>query len=267
MPEFAVDSILAGLGVFVVVAFGLVMLDAIALALGERGARGEAPHPSLSHAVKLRRLAVVAIVMAVIAAAGAGLQVIGGNPLRAAGPPSGSGSLYLGTAPTVFGGIDDIVFQTVAGGDIQMDFSLVNTGEFPVTITGMNEPLNGSPMWEIDGYFASGSVVPEGQPNDGITHRFEIQPHSAVPVVAHLRVRKCTPTASASPAPEQTPSAWAAVAAEAGGFVSLGSLSIVYEMLGQTRTTTLVLPANLVLIDANSVLCPGDGGAPPTNYP
>jgi hypothetical protein len=34
MPEFAVDSILAGLGVFVVVALGLVMLDAIALALG-----------------------------------------------------------------------------------------------------------------------------------------------------------------------------------------------------------------------------------------
>jgi hypothetical protein len=37
--------------------------------------------------------------------------------------------------------------------------------------------------------------------------------------------------------------------------------------LGLTHTTTLVLPANLVMIDTNSIMCLGDGSAPPTNYP
>jgi hypothetical protein len=38
-------------------------------------------------------------------------------------------------------------------------------------------------------------------------------------------------------------------------------------MLGLTHTSAVALPVNLVLTDANSVICPGDGSAPPTNYP
>jgi hypothetical protein len=267
MPDFVVDSILAGVAILIAVAIVLVFFDVAALPVPEQMAPVVPPRAGLSRAAKLRRLVAVVAVVAVVAALIAGIRLVDGDPLRAAGPATGSGSLYLGTAPATYGGTDNIVFAAAPGGEIQMEFSLVNTGAFPLTITGMNEPINGSPMWEMDGYFASGSVVPAGQASDGTTHRFEIQPHVSVPVVAILHLRKCTPSTPAAPAPGQTPSAWAAVAAEAGGFTSFGSLTIVYEMLGLTYTTTLVLPANLVMIDANSVLCPGDGSAPPTNYP
>jgi hypothetical protein len=273
MPEFVVDAILAGVAIVVAIAIGLVILDAVALTREDLRAQAVAPRPMLSRAARLRRLAVVAVVVAIVAAAGAGFQVIEGDSLLASGPADGSGSLYLGTAPTTYRGPDDLVFAAVPGGDIQVKFSLVNTGAFPLTVTTMNEPLNGSSVWEADGYFASGSVAPAGQPSDGATHRFEIPPHATVPVVAHLHLRKCRPSTSetgatpSTPTPAGTPSAWAAVTAEAGGFMSFGSLSIAYEMLGMTHTSTVALPANLVMIDANSVLCPSAAGSPPTNYP
>jgi hypothetical protein len=268
MPGFLMNSIVVGVAVAAALVVGLVLLEGSARPLPERGAPAQALDLVVSRPRSRRRLAVGLAAVAVTVVALAGIVFVGSSdPLRAAGPATGSGPLYLGTVPATHGGLDNVDFAAVSGGEIQMEFSLVNTGAFPLTITGMNEPINGSPMWEMDGYFASGSVVPAGQASDGTTHRFEIQPHVSVPVVAILHLRKCTPSTPAAPAPGQTPSAWAAVAAEAGGFTSFGSLTIVYEMLGLTHTTTLVLPANLVMIDANSVLCPGDGSAPPTNYP
>ncbi len=269
MPGFLMNSIAVGVAVAAALVIGLVLVEDSARPLPESGAPAQALDLVVIKPRSRRSLAAGLAVVAVTVVALAGIVFVGSyDPLRAAGPATGSGSLYLGTAPATYGGTDNVVFAAAPGGDIQMEFRLVNTGEFPLTITGMNEPINGSPMWEMDGYFASGSVAPAGQASDGTAHRFEIQAQGSVQVVATLHLRKCVPsTPGPTPVPGQTPSAWAAVAAEGRGFVSFATLTIVYQMLGLTHASVVALPASLVLTDANSAICFADGSAPPTNYP
>jgi hypothetical protein len=266
MPDFVVDSILVAMAIAVAIAIGLVLLDRFATDFYVRSALPETPHQGVPRRGGGRRLAVGVAVLVVVVLAGAGIAVarVTSDPLRAAGPATGSGALYLGTAPATYGGTDDVVFSAAPGGDIRLEFSLENTAEFPLTITGLNEPLNGSPIWQEDGYFESGSLVPAGQGSDGAFRRFEIQAHASVRVVARLHLRQCVASAPGPTlAPGQSPSAWAAVAAQGGGFTSFANLTIAYEMLGLTRTSAVALPASLVLINANSVICNATGSPTP----
>ncbi len=268
MPDFVVDSILAGAAIFVAVAAALAFFDVAALPVPEQMPPLVPAWATLSRASRLRRVVAVIVVVAVVAALIAAFRVVDGDPLRATGPAAGSGSLYIGTAPATYGGSDNVVFAPDPGGDIQMEFDLENTGEFPLTITGMNEPMNGSPTWEDDGYFDSGSLLAAGQTSDGTFHRFEIGAHASVRVVAHLHLRQCVASAPGPTlAPGQSPSAWAAVAAEGLGFASFDSLTITYEMLGLAHTSAVALPASLVLADPNSAICPLTGGSTSTPNP
>jgi hypothetical protein len=190
------------------------------------------------------------------------------EPLRAEGPAVGSGALYLGTAPATYGGNAALVFAEAAEGVITFQFTLANTGEFPLTVTGMNEPLNGSPMWEMDGYFQSGFIRPAGAPGPGTPGRFEIGAHSSVHVEVGLRFRPCgSSTPSAALAPGRSPSSWAAVGA-VGGRLSFFNLAVVYQTLGLTKVARVVLPSVLEMVDNSSINCPNlNGGPPPTSTP
>lgn len=268
MPDFALDSILAGAAIFVAVAAALALLDVAALPLAERMAPVVPAWATLSRASRLRRVVAVIVVVAVVAALIAAFRVVDGDPLRATGPAAGSGSLYIGTAPATYGGTDNVVFAPDPGGDIQMEFDLANTGEFPLTITGMNDPTNGSPTWEDDGYFDSGSVVAASQGSDSTFQRFEIQAHASVRVVAHLHLRQCVARAPwPMLVPGPSPSASDAVVAEGLGFAWFDSLTIKYEMLGLAHTSAVELPASLVLADPNSAICPLTPGSMSTPNP
>jgi hypothetical protein len=195
------------------------------------------------------------VIVAVVAWQGFSLVSGGYDPLRAVGPAVGSGPLYVGTEPATYGGVDEVVFAAVPGGEIRMEFGLLNSGEFPMTVTGFDP----SGSLEHIGYIESAVLAPVGQAGGGAPSRIEIEPHASVRVVAELRLKQCpqwvpTPTL----APGQFPSAANAMALtsafQTGGW---GTLPIVYDMLGFRHVSNVVLPPNLSIALLDQAGCGG----------
>jgi hypothetical protein len=205
---------------------------------------------------RLRRSIVLTIVIvAVVAWQGFSLVSGGYDPLRAVGPAVGSGPLYVGTEPATYGGVDEVVFAAVPGGEIRMEFGLLNSGEFPMTVTGFDP----SGSLEHIGYIESAVLAPVGKAGGGAPSRVEIEPHASVRVVAELRLKQCpewvpTPTL----APGQSPSAANAMALtsafQTGGW---GTLPVVYDMLGFRHVSDVVLPPNLSIALLDQAGCGG----------
>jgi hypothetical protein len=257
MPGFIVawlgtGFVLAGVVLF----FDMTAHDRVVLA-----ELSETPSPVGHRSGRRRRLIILTIVV-VVAVVWQGFSLASGgyDPLRAAGPAIGSGPLYVGTQPATYGGVDETVFAAVPGGEIQMEFSLVNSGEFPMTVTGFDYSSGGlAPL----GYVESGLLMPADQASGGSGRgaqgRIEIQAHASVRVVATLRLKQCpewlpTPTL----APGQSPSAVNAMAAtsafQAGG---LPTLPVIYDMLGFRHVSNVALPAYLTLAVLDQAGCGG----------
>jgi hypothetical protein len=266
MPDSFLNPIELGLAVAAVLLVGFVLLEGMATPRPavEPPREAQAPKPRLRRGLVASWICVLLIALAV----GGCVFINAYEPLRAEGPAVGTGALYLGTAPATYGGNAALVFAEAAEGVITFQFTLTNTGEFPLTVTGMNEPLNGSPMWEMDGYFQSGFIKPAGAPGPGTPARFEIGAHSSVHVEVGLRFRPCgSSTPSATLAPGRSPSSWAAVGA-VGGRLSFFNLAVVYQTLGLTKVARVVLPSVLEMVDNSSINCPNlNGGPPPTSTP
>jgi hypothetical protein len=107
----------------------------------------------------------------------------------------------VGTEPATYGGVEEVVFAAVPGGEIRMEFSLLNSGEFPMTVMGFD---SGS-LAHI-GYVESAVLAAVGKVGGGTSSGIEIQPHASVRVVAQVQLKQCpewisTPTL----APGQSP--------------------------------------------------------------
>ena len=257
MPDFVAIS----LAIAVALMVGLLILDVVAHDRVVLSEQAMVPSPVARPSRKRRRLFVLVIVAAV-AVVGEGVSLASGgyDPLRAAGPAIGSGPLFVGTAPATYGGVDEVVFTAVPGREIRMEFSLVNSGEFPMTVSGFDNSSGGLASF---GYVESGLLMPAGQASGGSGRgaqgRIEIQAHASVRIVAQLRLKNCaewlpTPTL----APGQSPSAVNAMAATSafitGGW---GTLPVIYDMLGFRHVSNVALPAYLTLAVLDQAGCGG----------
>jgi len=170
------------------------------------------------------------------------------EPLQANGPAVGLGPLYLGTVPATFGGHDSVDFVAASGGEMRVEFSLVNTGDFPLSVVGLDNPITAyspAPSWEGT-IFQSGTLYPATNAS-GVTtfHRFEIAGHASVSVVVSLIFACIGLTPTPTPAPGKTPSALAALAAQGYGIESIDQLPIDYQVLGFPRHSLVALPADI----------------------
>jgi hypothetical protein len=252
MPGF----VLAWLGTGFVLAGVVLFFDMTARNGVVLAEQATVPPPVVRRSGKRRRLLLLTIVIvAVVVWQGFSLASGGYDPLRAAGPAIGSGPLYVGTEPATYGGVDEVVFAAVPGGGIQMEFSLVNSGEFPITVVGFDE----SGGLASFGYIESAVLVPAGQSGARASRLFTVEAHASVRVVAMLTLKNCaewlpTPTL----APGQAPSALNAMAAtaafQAGG---RSTLPVVYDMLGFRHVSTVVLPAYLTIATLDQAGCGG----------
>lgn len=250
------DFIVTSLMIAPALAVGLVFLDVIAHDRVVLAEQAMVPPPVVRRSGKRRRLLLLTIVIvAVVVWQGFSLASGGYDPLRAAGPAIGSGPLYVGTEPATYGGVDEVVFAAVPGGGIQMEFSLVNSGEFPMTVTGFDDSGGLGPV----GYVESAVLVPVGQSGARASRLFTVEAHASVRVVAMLTLKNCaewlpTPTL----APGQSPSVAHALAATAtfqvGGW---STLPVVYDMLGFRHVSTVVLPAYLTIATLDQAGCGG----------
>ena len=265
MPGSVADFALAGLalvaGLFVLLA--IVDATAIEMAKARAGAdpAAQAPHRPIPR----RRLGAAIVALVLVLGAGAfGVSALGSDPLRAAGPATGAGPLYLGTEPATYGGHDLVDFAAVPGAEISYGFALENDGPFPLTVTTLLDPTSGTTAWDSDAIFQSGRLTLAGQ--TGST-RFEIAAHGFVAVTLTLHLRLCsTWPAAATLAPGQTPSAWAALDTGRGVTSSWPAMPIRYEMLGLVHDAQVGLPAQLGLVEQDRGGCP-TSGSDTTTYP
>jgi hypothetical protein len=277
MPHFLSDSIWVGVGLAVMIALVLIVLDIVAQ---DRAVFGRAPAiaepgPEVSPrrpTGRRRRVVPAGLAIAVIVAGGAWFAN-GYAPLRTKGLETGSGALYLGTEPATYRGLDRIV--------------LVNTGELPLTVVGIGDSSDPPHSWP--GTFAgtpgaadapptiaeSELLAPVGQEGTGSGAPFEIQAHASVRVVVVIRLRQCadwvaTPTLAAG----QSPSAQAALAArEAFGTYGLTYVPIAYDLLGLRHVSRVDMPAEFDMALMDQAGCggahnvPGSTPAPTVIYP
>jgi hypothetical protein len=253
-------GLLGGLGLLLV----LRLVDDWAVSRRARRPADDALRPVAPRRRNRRRLLSGAVAVALIVGGLAWLR--GGgylDPLRAEGPVSGSGALYLGTVPATFGGRDSVDFAEVPGGYVEYGFTLRNDSDSAVTVTAIGDPVNGQRTW-ADGLFDTGGLLPLGQAAGSGFPAFDIGPRSAVRVTLALHLRYCT-TWLATPtlAPSTSPSAWAALAVKSalGGGTGGGSLTfekvyVVYSEGLAGGTASLELPAGLELVERDGAGCP-----------
>jgi hypothetical protein len=247
MPGLAATSIEYGLGMAIVLTLVLLVVDGVAVMPRRSGEADEGPPRSAARQSRTsgsRRLIVA--VAAVASIVGIGLWFGSGlyQPLRAFGPATGSGSAYVGTEPATFGGLDDVDFASGAGAEIRFGFTLENSGDLPVTVTGLADP-----PW--------GVLAPIGQ-SGATAHRFQLDPHSRVGVL--LVVPSCS-SGPAAPtlAPGIVPTPLTALAArrKAGAIGWFATITLSYEILGLGHAATLQLPANVGMLGSGGGLCVG----------
>ncbi len=266
MPASLIDPILAAVAVAAAIFTGLVLLEARLgpprVGPGQVEGSGESLAP---RARSRRRLGAVVAVVALASVAVYGVIFVKTyDPLRVAGPGIGSGPLYLGTIPATYGGLDSIGFAAVPGGDVRLEFSLMNTGDFPLTVVGLMDPDTNQATWS-GGIFASGLIAPYGSASDGAFHRFQIEPNSIAAVTVSLRLgcfgRIPTPTL----APEKSPSAAAALAAQGWRNLAYAYLPIGFEAFGIEHQVNLSLPFYISLAVVDQSGC--DGGQDGSSLP
>jgi hypothetical protein len=253
MPDSLLNPVELGFAIAAVLLVGFVMIEGMVTP----GPALEPPREAATSKPRPRRglIASWICVLLLALALGGCVFVNTYEPLRAEGPAVGSGPLYLGTVPATFGGVDNVEFAAVSGGEIQMEFGLLNTGDFPLTIVGV-DPVNGGSSWDGT-IFHSGSLVPAG--NTEASGRLEIPPHASRRVVASLVFRCVGLTPTPTLAPGRSPSAQAAIAAEGYGVSSIDSLPIEFQFLGFQHRGVVMLPADIawVAVDESGSGCGG----------
>jgi hypothetical protein len=247
--------VFACLGAAVVLAGVVLLFDIIANDRVVLAEQAMVPPPVVRRSGKRRRLLLLTIVIvAVVVWQGFSLASGGYDPLRAAGPAIGSGPLYVGTEPATYGGVDEVVFAAVPGGQVQMEFSLVNSGEFPMTVSGFDS--GGRAQFA---YVESAVLTPAGQSEARASRLFVIEAHASVRVVAHVHLKQCpewipTPTLPLG----DSPSAMSAIAATSAFIPNpWATLPVVYDMLGFRHVSNVVLPAFLTIALLDQAGCGG----------
>jgi hypothetical protein len=195
---------------------------------------------------RLRLAAISALALMLSVGVGGCVFVNVYEPLRATGPVVGSGPLYLGTVPATFGGLDEVEFAAASGGDMRMEFTLANSGDFPLTVVGIEDPMtaySSMPSWE-GSIFQSGTLSPaSGGSANPTSNRFEIPAHASTRVVVSISFACIGITPTPTLAPGRSPSPWVALAAQGYGISSIGLLPVDYEMLGLQHRGLVTLPA------------------------
>ena len=253
MPDSFLNPIELGLAVAAVLLVGFVMIEGMAAPGPALEPPGEAvaskPH---SHR---GRVAIAGGIVLLVLALGGCVFVNTYEPLRAEGPAVGSGPLYLGTVPATFGGVDNVEFAAVSGGEMRMEFSLANTGDWPVTVVGL-DPVNGGSSWDGT-IFHSGSLIPVGQVWDGSSGRFDIPAHASARVNASLVFGCIGLTPTPTLAPGKSPSAQVAMAAEGYTRSWIDSLPIEVQFLGLQHRSIVKLPASIAYVAIDMSGCGG----------
>jgi hypothetical protein len=253
MPDSFLNPIELGLAVAAVLLVGFVMIEGMAAPGPALEPPGEAvaskPH---SHR---GRVAIAGGIVLLVLALGGCVFVNTYEPLRAEGPAVGSGPLYLGTVPATFGGVDNVEFAAVSGGEMRMEFSLANTGDWPVTVVGL-DPVNGGSSWDGT-IFHSGSLIPVGQVRDGSSGRFDIPAHASARVNASLVFGCIGLTPTPTLAPGKSPSAQVAMAAEGYTRSWIDSLPIEVQFLGLQHRSIVKLPASIAYVAIDMSGCGG----------
>jgi hypothetical protein len=253
MPDSFLNPIELGLAVAAVLLVGFVMIEGMAAPGPALEPPGEAvaskPH---SHR---GRVAIAGGIVLLVLALGGCVFVNTYEPLRAEGPAVGSGPLYLGTVPATFGGVDNVEFAAVSGGEMRMEFSLANTGDWPVTVVGL-DPVNGGSSWDGT-IFHSGSLIPVGQVWDGSSGRFDIPAHASARGNASLVFGCIGLTPTPTLAPGKSPSAQVAMAAEGYTRSWIDSLPIEVQFLGLQHRSIVKLPASIAYVAIDMSGCGG----------
>jgi hypothetical protein len=255
MPDSFLNPIELGLAIAAVLLVGFVMIEGMVAP----GPALEPPREAATSTPVSRRgmVAIGAGVLMLVLALGGCVFVNTYEPLRAEGPVVGSGPLYLGTVPATFDGVDNVEFAAVSGGEVRMEFSLANTGDWPLTVVGV-DPWNGGSSWDGTIYH-SGSLVPADDLQGAASGRFEIASHTSVRVVASLVFGCIGLTPTPTLAPGKSPSAQAAIAAEGYGVSSIDNLPIEFQFLGLQHRSIVRLPASIawVAVDMSGSGCGG----------
>ena len=255
MPDSFLNPIELGVAIAAVLLVGFVIMEGMVAP----GPALEPPAETAASKPRPRRALVAAwlCVLLLALAAGGCVFVNAYEPLRAEGPVVGSGPLYLGTVPATFDGVDNVEFAAVSGGEMRMEFSLLNTGDFPLTIVGV-DPVNGDSSWDGTIY-QSGSLVPADNLKGAASGRFEIASHTSVRVVASLVFGCIGLTPTPTLAPGKSPSAQVALAAEGYGVSSIDNLPIEFQFLGLQHRSIVKLPASIawVAVDMSGSGCGG----------
>ena len=255
MPDSFLNPIELGLAVAAVLLVGFVMIEGMAAPGPALEPPGEAvaskPH---SHRGRVAIAGGIVLVLLVLALGGC-VFVNTYDPLRAEGPAVGSGPLYLGTVPATFGGVDNVEFAAVSGGEMRMEFSLANTGDWPVTVVGL-DPVNGGSSWDGT-IFHSGSLIPVGQVWDGSSGRFDIPAHASARGNASLVFGCIGLTPTPTLAPGKSPSAQVAMAAEGYTRSWIDSLPIEVQFLGLQHRSIVKLPASIAYVAIDMSGCGG----------
>jgi hypothetical protein len=257
MPDSLLNPIELAAGLAFVLLIGLVLFEGVETRMPD-------VDPSVETAPRKpwpRRglVAAAGCVLLLALAVGGCVYVNAYEPLRAEGPAVGSGPLYLGTVPATFGGVDSVEFAAVSGGEMRMEFGLANTGDWPVTVVGMDNPISTSSWVGPQGegtIFHSGSLVPIGESQDA-SGRFDIPSHASARVVASI-VFGCigrTPTPTLGPG--KSPSAQTAMAARGFMTQSIDRLPIEFQFLGGQHQSIITLPANVAWVAVDMSGCGG----------
>ena len=262
MPDSLIQPVLAGSAAAAALFVGFILLEASVRPFPPLAtAEGAAVDVRARQPLSRRRLFAIAAALVLLAAAASGCVFLNTyDPLRATGPATGSGPLYLGTIPATYAGVDSVEFAAVSGGEMLMDFSLTNSGDLPLTIVGVANPITNTRDWQGT-MFQSGRLSVAGLAQDGTAGRFEIAAHAAVPVRLTLRCACLEGQPTPTLAPGHSPSAAVALAAAGYGAMSIASLPVDYEVLGFQHSSKVALPADLAMIAISRVPC---GSAPVT---
>ncbi len=206
--------------------------------------------PRRSRGRRLARLAALVLAVSLIVA-GAGLLQFAQaeSPLQ---PGSGSGVGSLGYRTAMGGGSDETYFPYVPGGEFQIELSLANAGELPLTVTSfdMSGFLAREPaaryISSVDILLPRGAAWtcdPEGcnQP----FHPFELEPHEQTNFMLLVRMKNCP-----SLLPGPTPSGVSVNRAflPSTGYAVFGELPFRYSVLGIERETDVRLQLAIGLV-------------------
>ena len=175
------------------------------------------------------------------------------SPLQGFGPATGGGPIYVGTDS-----VGQVRYAMLSNGVVEYTFNLGNTGDSPVTITG----LDGQSLPELEAgsaIFPANAAAPHSGDTVLTTAPFTIQDHSSLTVTLVARLSTCSALGSVptlqpgmSPSASMADKLWADFRNE----LPIGSLRIRYAGPGGgTDVADIVLPAPLDLVGNDPTAC------------